>query len=378
MANKTELNGLRRTRVARGLSQTALARQAGISRQALSAIESGTYQPGVAVALKLAHELGETVEGLFGKEEAQLERLAASWAGTRGPARASAAGTQRVALARVGGRLVAVPQAAAALRLAPAGGMLERSTQSRAEVAALHSREEIGATLLVAGCDPAVSIFADWLTRRRAPASVAAIPTGSANALAALVAGRVHAAGIHLRDPRSGEYNLAAVRRALGHRRLVIVNFARWELGLAIRTGNPMQIRGFADLARPRLRIVNRERGSGARAALDEEFATLGLKSARVEGYGRELGGHLEVAAALAAGEADAGVTIRVAANAYGLDFIALREERYDFVIAETELDSPPVKAMLDALNSRRFALELHELCAYDTSETGRVLAHVN
>jgi molybdate-binding protein len=60
------------------------------------------------------------------------------------------------------------------------------------------------------------------------------------------------------------------------------------------------------------------------------------------------------------------------------LDFIALREERYDFVIAETELDSPPVKAMLDALNSRRFALELHELCAYDTSETGRVLAHVH
>src|SRR5260370_40615028 len=101
MANKTELNGLRRSRVARGLSQTALARQAGISRQALSAIESGTYQPGVAVALKLAHELGVTVEGLFGKEEAQLERLAASWAGRRGPARASAAGTQRRARPRL-------------------------------------------------------------------------------------------------------------------------------------------------------------------------------------------------------------------------------------------------------------------------------------
>src|SRR5258708_29910752 len=155
MANKTELNGLRRSRVARGLSQTALARQAGISRQALSAIESGTYQPGVAVALKLAHELGETVEGLFGKEEAQLERLAASWAGRRGPAPASAAGRQRVALARVGGRLVGLPQAAAAPRRAPAGGMLERPAQNRAEIPALHSREEIGAALLVAGCGPA-------------------------------------------------------------------------------------------------------------------------------------------------------------------------------------------------------------------------------
>src|SRR5260370_33688108 len=160
MANKTELNGLRRSRVARGLSQTALARQAGISRQALSAIESGTYQPGVAVALKLAHELGVTVEGLFGKEEAQLERLAASWAGTRAPARASAAGTQRVALARVGGRLVAGPQAAAALKLAPAGGLLGSSTPSPAAGAAVHSREAIGAAPPVAGLDPAPSLFA--------------------------------------------------------------------------------------------------------------------------------------------------------------------------------------------------------------------------
>src|SRR5260370_7934252 len=119
MANKTELNGLGRSGVARGLSQAALARQAGISRQAVRAIESGKYQPGVAVALKLAHELGETVEGLFGKEEAQLERLAASWAGTRAPARASAAGTPPVALPRVGGRLVALPPAAPTPYLAP-------------------------------------------------------------------------------------------------------------------------------------------------------------------------------------------------------------------------------------------------------------------
>src|SRR5260370_34289514 len=104
-----------------------------------------------------------------------------------------AGGARCGARGRGGGRRVAVPQAAAALRLAPAGGMLERSTQSRAEVAALHSREEIGATLLVAGCDPAVSIFADWLTRRPAPASVAAMPTGGPNALAACVAAVGHA-----------------------------------------------------------------------------------------------------------------------------------------------------------------------------------------
>src|SRR5260370_27265136 len=137
MANKTELNGLRRSRIARGLSQTALARQAGISRQALSAIESGTYQPGVAVALKLARELGETVESLFGKEDAQLERLAASWAGTRGPARASAAGTQHVALARVGRRLVAGAPEAGAAQAGPAGGNVRSPAARRPQGPAL-------------------------------------------------------------------------------------------------------------------------------------------------------------------------------------------------------------------------------------------------
>lgn len=74
--------------------------------------------------------------------------------------------------------------------------------------------------------------------------------------------------------------------------------------------------------------------------------------------------GHLEVAAAVAAGHAEAGVTIRVAAEAYGLGFIPLREARYDLAIPETELESAPVKRMLDALNSRRFANEVSQLCA--------------
>lgn len=76
-------------------------------------------------------------------------------------------------------------------------------------------------------------------------------------------------------------------------------------------------------------------------------------------------------------GEADAGVTIRVAAQAYGLNFIPIREERYDLVIPAREMEWVPVKAMLDALNSSRFSRELSELCAYDTRRTGSVLGPV-
>ncbi|MGH7933933.1 MAG: substrate-binding domain-containing protein, partial [Candidatus Binataceae bacterium] len=182
----------------------------------------------------------------------------------------------------------------------------------------------------------------------------------------------------HMRDPRSGEYNLAPVRRALKHRRVAVVNFARWELGLAIRPGNPLGIGGFADLACPGLRIVNRERGAGARAVLDETLAALGLSAANIIGYEREARGHLEVAAAIANGEADTGVAIRVAADAFDLGFIPILEERYDLVVMESEMESAPVQAMLEALNSRRFTVELRELCAYDTSETGKLIAHLH
>ncbi len=93
-----------------------------------------------------------------------------------------------------------------------------------------------------------------------------------------------------------------------------------------------------------------------------------------IAGYEVEAGGHLDVASAIAAGLADVGVTIRLGADAFGLHFIPYRDERYDLVIMETEVESAPIKAMLDALNSRRFAREVSQLCAYDTSQMGQVI----
>jgi putative molybdopterin biosynthesis protein len=367
---------IRRARSARGLTQVELAARAGISRQALGAIESGAYQPGVTIALNLARELGESVENLFGGDADDSSRhIAASWEAEAG---AAPIAQKRVALGRVGGRIVAVPQAAARLILFPGGGMLEHAARRNADVTTFLSSDEIDSTLLIAGCDPAVTILADWLTRGRSPVAAISLACSSKRALEALLAGRVHAAGVHLRDARNGEYNLSPVRQASGKRPAVLIHFAQWELGLATGAGNPLKIRGFDDLERPKMRIANREQGSGARAALDEELAKLGLQVERISGYKNEFAGHLEVAAAIASGVADAGVTLRVAAEAYGLDFVPMRVERYEFVIPGREMDSAPVVAMLDALNSRRFAREVSQLCGYDTGQMGQVVARIN
>jgi putative molybdopterin biosynthesis protein len=365
---------IRSARSARGLTQLELARRARISRQALGAIESGVYQPSVVVALGLARELGETVETLFADNEEQSSiRIDVPWSD---PEIAAAEGAAcKVALARVAGKLVAVPQPAARLWLSPAAGIIDHAGPRRAAISTYWSQAEIDSTLLIAGCDPAVAILADWLARRRSPVTAVALRCSSRKALSMLAKGGVHVAGVHLRDPKSGEYNLKSVRSAIGRRPLMMVNFARWELGLAVTARNPMNIRGFADLVQPRIRIVNREIGSGARLAFDEALKELGLRGQRIKGYTRELPGHLEIAQAIASAQADAGVTIRVAAEAYGLAFIPVREERYDLVMLEDGSGLGPVKAMLEALHSRRFACEINQLCAYDTDQMGRVIA---
>jgi molybdate-binding protein/DNA-binding XRE family transcriptional regulator len=361
---------LRDARRAAGMSQTELARRAGMSRQALSAIETGAYQPGIGAALRLARVLATTVETLFGEAPA-IEPLLADCL----TAEAREPGT-RVSLARIGGRLIAVPMAATGVTLTNASGLVARSlARRRIEVTAFRSAAAIGATVIIAGCDPGVTIVRDYLARHHPAIELAALPGGSSgDALQAAAQGGAHAAGVHLRDPRTGDYNVAAARAVFGRRRFRIVNFARWELGLATRRGGPA-ITTVEDLTQPRVRLINRPTGAGARTVLDEMLEARGIATAAIDGYANHAPGHLEVAAAIADGNADAGVTIRLAANLYGLNFQPWREERYDFVIPEQEFHLAPMQSLIEALNTRALANEIGQLCAYDASQMGTVVA---
>ncbi|HEV3112809.1 MAG TPA: substrate-binding domain-containing protein [Candidatus Binataceae bacterium] len=373
MPTKRAGSKVRAARLERGIGQGQLAAEAGISRQALSAIEAGAYTPNVTAALRLAQALGKTVESLFA--DAGFDSVTAVVMEEEA-ARRWAAGTH-VGLARVGGRLIAVPRPAAGLSLLAAGGLVEQlSPEGKARVASFRTAAEIDTTLLAAGCDPAVAVMSDYLAHRTPFVELVSCQCSSSSALDCVASGRSHVGGTHLRDPGTGQYNVAAVRRKFGRRPVMVINFARWELGLASRPG-ARRITAIADLARPGVRIVNRQQGSGARIALDETLAEIGVEPGRLTGYESELGGHLEVAEEIAAGRADAGLTLRVAADAFGLSFTTLREERYDLVIPRRETASSAVKALLEALSSSRLASEVSRLCFYDTSEMGKVLAEI-
>jgi len=363
------LSRVRALRLARGLSQAELARRAGITRQALSAIEAGRYFPNTAVALRLARALRCRVEDLFG-----LAGVPPSFSvELAGPPDPTAA---RLVVVNVRGRWVGHPLGEGkGLQegFVPADGLL--TDPERPELTAAPERLE--RTALVLGCDPALSILAAHVERLNPEVGLRWLGAPSGAALAALAQGHAHIAGSHLPDPDGREYNLWEARRTLGRVGGLVVAFAAWELGFAVRAGNPKGIRGPADLARPDVRLVNREPGSGSRTLLDGLLARAGVDPGQVEGYDFLVGSHLGVARAVAGGGADVGVTLRAAARALGLDFIPLAEARFDLVIPRDLLDHPAVAALLDVLQRRSFRAELGALPGYDVGRTGTVVAEV-
>ena len=200
-------------------------------------------------------------------------------------------------------------------------------------------------------------------------------PASSQLALDWLKEGKVHIAGSHLQDPESSEFNLPLIRRQFPNRDMTVITFARWEEGLVLAPGNPKHIRGIEDLGRKNVTLMNRERGSGSRALLDSLLRSAGLPSKSVRGYGRVAFGHLAAAHAVLAGDADCCIATRSAAQTFGLDFIPLRSEQYDFVLHRETLGLASVEALCDALQRATLRRKLETLAGYDTSQTGVIRA---
>ena len=395
-ASQPDGTRLRLARQARGLSQQQLAGVAGVTRQAVSAVESGHSDPSLRVALALARALGMTVEDLFGPGDLGDPVLARPVAAVSGPG-------SRVALATVGDTFVALPlhtDTAARLGFGPAGGLVVGATAAsgatgggpaaarsaaggvvanrgsapgrRPEPWHLVPVRPIGPprpTVVVAGCDPALPLLETPLGLLDPPLAFAWWPCGSGEALRLAAAGLVHAAGVHRIGPGDPGEPTAAEAVADIPGGADVVGFASWREGLVVRPG--ARVRGLSDVAGQRLRLVNREPGAQARALLDRERQRLGLSPAELPGYDSRAGGHLQVAAAVAGGIADAGVSSEPAALAYGLDCLPLAEERFDLVLPAKHAASREVQGLLKVLTSPWLLAQLASLPGYDPGRCG-------
>ena len=137
--------------------------------------------------------------------------------------------------------------------------------------------------------------------------------------------------------------------------------------------GNPLKVRRVEDLARPGLRLANREKGSGSRQLLDSRLRAAGIPRGAVRGYEDEPApGHLAASWRVYAGLADCCIATRSAAWAFGLDFLPLASERHDLVLRKEHLKFAPAVRLLEVLNQAALRRELETRCGYDTRETGR------
>ncbi len=389
--------GLRLARQARGFSQQQLAGMAGVSRQAVSAVESGHSDPSLRVALALGQALGLSVEELFGPGEPAALVAATSVAGMAGQgARARPAvehaGGERVMLAPVGDRLVALPlrgDTGAGLGFLPAGGFAVRdpgagpkaaadgggddgtedATEASAapEVIAVRPIGPPRPTLLVAGCDPALPLLATPLSLLDPPVAFAWWPCGSGEALRLARAGLVHAAGVHTQADHGPDGRTGSVIPDGA----LVVGFTAWREGLVVSPGLRATVTGLDAVARHRLRLVNREPGAEARRLLDAERVRLNLEPGDLIGYGTQAAGHLQVASAVAAGLADAGVASEPAARAYGLAFVPLARERFNLVIPAEHTASREAQALLKVLTSPWLLAQLASIPGYDNATCG-------
>jgi len=360
---------LRLARQARGFSQQQLATMAGVSRQAVSAVESGLSDPSLRVALALSRSLGLTVEEMFGPATSEPRVVA------RPLARLGR--HTRVALAQVGGSFVAAPlTGAAATRsgFVPTGGFAdEYDPQAEAPTRAIRPVGPPRPTLIVAGCDPALPLLEVPLGLLDPPLSLLWWQCASQEALELAANGLVHAAGSHLRD-ESGGYNLEQARKQF-RQGAEVVRFCSWREGLALRPDMAARISGVADVASAGLRFVNRQPGSEARLLLDRELTRCGMVPGQLHGYETQATGHIQVASAIAAGLADAGIASEPAAMAYGLAFIPLATERFDIVVPPAQVATREVQGLLRVLRSRWLHDQLASLPGYDPTGCGEAVA---
>ena len=196
---------------------------------------------------------------------------------------------------------------------------------------------------------------------------------GSLGGLVALRRGEAHLAGSHLLDPATGEYNVSYVKQYLPDVPVVLVTFVHREQGLIVAPGNPKGVMGLADLARPDVGYVNRQRGAGTRILLDYRLSQVGITSDQVRGYRREEYTHLAVAAAVQSGVADCGLGIAAAARALKLDFVPLEQERYDLVIPRAHYESDLLRPLLDLIRGQEFQQAVSGLDGYDATHMGEV-----
>jgi putative molybdopterin biosynthesis protein len=238
------------------------------------------------------------------------------------------------------------------------------------------SRRIDGAILASGSNDPVLDMVQTYMRHAYPEFYVFSANIGSTEGLKALDKGYTDVAWSHLLDPETGEYNLPFLSQYLPNvKQPVVVTLFYRDLGIVVAPGNPLGIKGFADLAREGVRFINRQQGAGTRVLFDYHLTQLRIPTAQIKGYGKEVLTHLEVGLAIISHEADVGIATIAVSKLLGLSFIPITRERFDMVLDQKTFFVKGVQAFIDCLQSRAFRTRVDKLGSYDFTSSGRIVS---
>ena len=228
--------------------------------------------------------------------------------------------------------------------------------------------------LIISGQDVVLDILANYLQQEGV--HTARTYLNSFEGLLSLYQDNIQVAACHLFD--GFDYNTSFVRSLMPGVPAVLINVSYRTQGFYVRKGNPKNIKGWSDLEREDLTVLNRRVGSSARILMDTQLKRLGIPASKVRGYDKIMKSHLTMAAAVAAGEADLAIgTERISRQMENLDFIPLLEERFDFVIKKELLERAAIQKLLNILRDPVFRKEIAHFSGNDYRDLGKIITEV-
>ena len=228
--------------------------------------------------------------------------------------------------------------------------------------------------LIISGQDVVLDILANYLQQEGVNAARTYL--SSFEGLLSLYQDNIQVCACHLFD--GFDYNTSYVRSLMPGVPAVLVNVSYRTQGFYVRKGNPKNIKGWSDLGRPDISVLNRRVGSSARILLDTQLKRLGIAPRSVTGYNKIMKSHLTMAAAIASGEADLAIgTERISRQIENLDFIPLLEERFDFVIKKEMMETPAVQKLMKVLRDPAFQKEIAHFSGNDYRDLGKIITEV-
>jgi len=201
---------------------------------------------------------------------------------------------------------------------------------------------------------------------------------GSLDGIRRFAEGAAMAAGLHVFDPETGDFNRPVLERGIAgaqpaRRGTVLIEWARRRQGLVVAAGNPHSIAGLDDLKSKTLRVVQRQAEAGSHLLLGHLLAREGLSLDELASCGETARNETDLGLAVLEGRADAGLAVEAVARSLKLGFVSLIEERYDLLMHRRDYFEPPLQKLFDFARSDAFRARALRMGGYNVSDLGRV-----